>query len=108
MAEVTPRIAYVNELTGATLSCSSEQAPVFGVTNLLDPTPTRVWRSKLGWNVVAGFNNKIYWAESGNNRVGTIATGNYVSGVAYAAAVTTAMNTAPGHVNTYLVTYAGT
>jgi hypothetical protein len=107
MAQQLPRIYFQNVVTiaGTTLAASSEQTPVYGVTNLRDPTPTRTWRSKLGWNVVSGFNNKIYFLEGASSRVGTIALGNYASGTAYAAAVTTAMNTAPGHTNTYLVSY---
>lgn len=108
MADRTPRILYRNRLldAGAVLSASSQDLPVRGVFCLRDPTPTRVWRGRLGWNVVTLFNNKIYFNESGNNRVGTIALGNYASGSAAAAAVQTAMNTAPGVSNTYTVTYS--
>lgn len=107
MPQVTPRIHYANWVTDAEtiLSASSEQTPVYGVTNLRDPTPTRQWWSRLGWNVRPSFNNKLYFTEAGVARIATIATGNYASGTTYAAAVQTAMNAAPGATNTYTVTY---
>lgn len=109
MADRTPRIFYANGVydAGLVITASSQDLPVRGVFCLLDPTPSRRWRSKLGWNVVSGFNNKIYFTEAAVARIGTIVVGNYPSGTAMAAAVQTAMNTAPGVTQTYTVTYVG-
>lgn len=107
MADRTPRIAYVNQLydPGVTLSASSADLPVRGKFCVLDPTPTRKWRSKLGWNVVQDFNDRVYFLEDANARVGSLALGNQAAGNTQALVLQTALNTAPGHVNTYTVTY---
>jgi hypothetical protein len=107
MAQVLPRLTHDNNASAPTavVTASSEQVPVYGVGNLRDPTPTRTWRSKLGWNIVSGFNTELRWQESGVTRVATVSVGNRASGTTMAAAVQTAMNTAPGVLNTYTVTY---
>jgi hypothetical protein len=63
------------------------------------------WRSKTGWNVIAGFNDILDFTEAGTARVATIVAGNYATTNAYAAAVATAMSTAPSHSNTYTIQY---
>lgn len=109
MADRTPRIYYLNRIldAGVVLTASSSDLPVRGPFTLLDPTPTRRWRSKLGWNVAPPFNDKIYFLEGASSRVATIATGNYPSGIAVIQAVATAMTNAPGAVNVYTGTYVG-
>lgn len=108
MASRTPRIAAtLNNLAlgSGTIITASSQETSLPVAFLRDPLPTRKWRSKLGWNVVAGYNDKLDFTEAAVARVATITAGNYATGAAYATAVQTAMNAAPGHVNTYTVTY---
>jgi hypothetical protein len=60
---------------------------------LLDPLPSKRWRSKLGWNIVAGFNDKIDF-NRGGVKVATIAAGNYATGALLAAAIVTALEAA--------------
>jgi hypothetical protein len=108
VASRTPRIAAtLNNLAlgSGTIITASSQETSLPVAFLRDPLPTRKWRSKLGWNVVAGYNDKLDFTEAAVARVATITAGNYATGAAYATAVQTAMNAAPGHVNTYTVTY---
>lgn len=107
MAIKTPRLSAFDLVreAGAVITVSSEDvANGYSRYNVLDPTPGRQWRSKPGWNAVTSWNNKIYFVEAGNARVGTITVGNYPTPSLWATAVQTAMNTAPGAVNTYTVT----
>src|SRR4051812_1376714 len=104
MATRTPRIMptlYNLGLASATIVTASSQETSLPVAFLRDPLPTRKWRSKLGWNIVAGFNDKLDFQETAAVRVATITAGNYATGAAMATAVQTALNSAPGHTNTY-------
>lgn len=93
------------QATASVRSASSTDAS-FPLTWLLDQLRSKVWRSKLGWNVVAGFNDKLDFTEAGVARVATLAVANYATGALYAAQVQAAMNAAPGATNTYIVTYS--
>jgi hypothetical protein len=93
-------------LSGTLLTVSSQDL-VFPVRRVKDPAPGAVWRSKSGWNISASFNDKLDFTEAGNARVATLAAGNYATGALLAAQIQTAMNAAPGHTNTYTVTYDG-
>jgi hypothetical protein len=109
MAERRPCFSDRNlALDAATVITASSQDVYsgFGLVNLRDPTPTNQWRSLPGWNV-GTWNNKVYFTEAGNARVGTIASGNYSTRDAYGDAVRAAMDAAPGHVNTYAITAPG-
>lgn len=111
MADRTPRIAAAAHnlvLASATIIGASSYETSLPPAYVVDPIPSKRWRSKLGWNVVAGVWDRIPFSEGGVARVATIAPGNYATGALYAAAATTAMNTAPGAVNTYAVTYSAT
>lgn len=110
MAIKTPRLSAFDLVreAGAVITVSSEDVSNgFSRYNVLDPTPGRQWRSRPGWNAVPGWNNKIYFSEAGNNRVGTIVTGNYSTPTLWATAVQAAMNSAPGVTNSYAVTDSG-
>lgn len=86
---------------GAILSASSAQATA-PVAWLKDQLRSKSWRSKLGWNIVAGFNDKLDFSD-GTTREATIAVGNYSTPAAKAAAVQAAMNAVS---TTCIVTYS--
>jgi hypothetical protein len=108
MASVTPRFLWQNflHLTNTAVTVSSEDTS-FPKRWLLDPLKTMRWRSKLGWTVVAGFNDKLDFDEGGSNRVATLTAGTYTTGAAYATMLQTAINAAAVS-NTYTVTYSAT
>lgn len=109
MADRTPRLAYQNFCQlGPTVISSSSQDSAFPRVWVRDALPTKVWRSKLGYNVVAGRNDKLDFSEAGTARVATLTAGNYGTAADYATQVQTAMNAAPGATNTYTVTYDAT
>jgi len=83
---------WQNLLRTATLSISSADGS-FPAKWMLDPMKSMVWRSKLGWTVVAGFNDKLDF-NLGGVLVATIAAGYYQTGAALAAVVETALTTA--------------
>jgi hypothetical protein len=85
-------------------SCSAEVAQP--LSSLRDQLLSKVVRFLLGWDVTTGIYDKLDFKEAGVARVATISAGNYQTGAAYATAVQTAMNSAPGHANTYTVTYS--
>lgn len=107
MAERTPRVMWQNlvQLSGTTVAVSSVEA-AFPKNWMKDPQVTKAWRSKVGWNVVAGVNDKLDFTEAGNVRVATVTAGNYATGAAMATAVQTALNAAVGITNTYTCTYS--
>jgi len=108
MANVTPRLPYDNKaIVSTTVITASSQQTNFPASRLRDPSRQKRWWSKAGWNVYVGFNDKLDFSEAGVARVATIATvnTNYATGADWAAAVQAAMNAAPGHTNTYTVTY---
>ena len=99
-------LLYGNQFqrSDAILTASSIDA-AFPVGWLRDQLRSKKWRSKSGYNVVAGFNNKLDFKEAGVARVATLAVANYPTPALFAAQVQLAMNAAPGAVNTYVVTY---
>lgn len=105
MAERTPRLIFRNYFirTGGILSVSSRDIN-FPSDHLLDPTINTRWMSRLGWNFVENFNDKVIFQEQGDELVASIQTGNFPSGALAATAVQNAMNTAAED-NTYAVTY---
>ncbi|MGH7166522.1 MAG: hypothetical protein ACREIS_13475 [Nitrospiraceae bacterium] len=106
MALITPRVYHDNLLkrTGAVITSSSQEA-AFPKQRVLDPRRSKVWRSKLGFNVQAGINDRLDYNEGGVDKNAVIAPGNYPTGALLAVEVTTAMN-AVAVANTYLVTYS--
>jgi hypothetical protein len=103
---VAVRIMRTNRIQAATtvLTASSFESTM-PLVWLRDQLMSKVTRFRLGWDVTTGVFDRLDFKEAGTARVGTVAAGNYATGALYAAAVTTAMNNAPGHVNTYAVTY---
>lgn len=109
MSDRTPRIApaaYNLALAAATIIAASSYETGLPPSFVLDPIPSKRWRSKLGWNVVAGVFDQIQVTEGGVTKTGTIAAGNYATGALYAAAVQTAINAVC--TNVYSVTYSAT
>ena len=90
--------------TGALVTASSQDLS-FPVRRLRDPSPSATWRSKLGWNVSANFNDRCDFTEDGNARVALLTVGNYETGDDFAAHVQAQMNAASGVTNTYTVIY---
>lgn len=101
-------LSYQNLIAGATVSLSADSAqPAWPVSRVRDQSPGRTWRSKTGWTVVTGWNNRLDFHEVGGDRAAVIAAGNYPTGALLAAAIQTAMN-AVAVSNTYTVSYSGT
>jgi hypothetical protein len=101
------RLAYTNlvQQSGGVITASSYN-PAFPPAWLRDPLRSKGPRTKAGWNVRVGDNDKLDFKEAGTARVATLTAGNYATAALYAAMVQAAMNAAPGAVNTYTVTYA--
>lgn len=96
MAEATPRIApqiYNLAIAAASVITGSSQETSFPLAWLRDPMPSKRWRTKLGWNIVAGFNDKIDFNRAGV-KVATIAAGTYATGALLAVAIVTALEAA--------------
>lgn len=68
--------------------------------NFVATTPAGAW-----WVIVAGANDKLDFTEAGTARVATLAAASYSTGALLATQIQTAMNAAPGAVNTYTVSY---
>jgi hypothetical protein len=96
------------QASGTVLSASSED-PSFPAVAILDQLRSETWRSKPGYNVVAGRNDKLDLTEATTgDAVATLTPGNYATPAQYAAEVETQINAAATD-NTYTVTYdAGT
>lgn len=96
MADRTPRIAptlYNLAIALATIITGSSYEASLPLNFLRFPTPTLRWRTKLGWTIVAGFNDKIDF-NRGGVKVATIAAGYYATGVALAVAIVAALEAA--------------
>jgi hypothetical protein len=96
MADRTPRIAATAAnlaVASATIITASSYDTSFPVAWLRDPQPTKPWRSKLGWNIVAGFNDKIDF-NRGGVKVATVAAGNYATAALLAVAIVAALEAA--------------
>ena len=105
MADVTPRFLWQNfaALSNSSLTVSSEDAS-FPRRWMLDPMKTMAWRSKIGWTVVSGFNDKLDFNLAGV-KVATVTAGYYATGAALATAVQTALAAAYA-TGTWTVTYS--
>ncbi len=108
MPAIAPRLLFENRLriSGSLLAASSEEVDKPG-SRIRDPRRSKVWRSRTGWNIVAGVNDKLDLDEGTSGLAqATIPEGNFASGALMAATVELALN-AVAVDNTYLVTYAG-
>lgn len=96
MPATTPRIApqiYNLALSAGTVITASTAQLALPVAFLRDPIPSKRWRSLLGWNIVAGFNDKIDF-NRGGVKVATLAAGSYTTGAALAVAIVAALEAA--------------
>lgn len=103
---VAPRLFYLNLFQASTtvLVPSSEQASL-PRANLLDQLRSRVWRTKVGWVIVAGVNDRIDF-NRGGVKSATIAAGYYATSAALCAAIVAALEAAdatPVWASTYAV-----
>jgi hypothetical protein len=106
VADVTPRFAWQNflQFAGTTIAASSEQ-PTFKGKFSIDQLRSKQWRSKTGWTIVAGYNDKLDFTEgTTGDATATITAGNYATGALMAAEIETQMDAAATD-NTYSVTY---
>lgn len=91
---VIARFLHTNSVLASATSLSASSAdsahPVSWLRNALLAKP---WRSKLGWTIVAGFNDKIDF-NRGGVKSATIAAGTYVTGADLAAAIVSALEAA--------------
>lgn len=94
-------------LSGALLTASSF-VEVHPPRRLRDPSPSAKWRSATGWNIVAGFNDKIDITEgSTGDATATLTPGNYATGDLLATEIATQLNAAATD-NTWTCTYSST
>lgn len=101
---VTPRFLWQNfvQLSNTVITVSSEDLS-FPRRWMLDPMKTMGWRTKIGWNIIAGFNDTID-VDRGGSYVAVVPAGNYSTGAALAAAVQAALVVACG--GDWTVTYS--
>jgi len=106
MALLLPRFLWRNLVQGrdTAVGASSEQ-PTFPARWIQDQLRSQMWRSRIGWNIVAGFNDRLDFVESGAARAALLAPANLVDRDSFALEVQAAMNAAPGAVNTYEVVW---
>jgi hypothetical protein len=105
--DILPYFIYQNlgKLSGNTVSASSEDTQ-YPVEHIIDPLRSKTWRSKLGWNIVVGFNDRLDFTEGvTGDASAAITPGNYATGDLLAAEIQTQLNAAATD-NTYAVTYS--
>lgn len=102
MAERTPRFCFQNSaLSPRTTISASSQDPARLASQLAKGSRGARWRSKLGWNIVAGLNDKILLHEFNGGaildslRVAKLTPGNYATGDLLATEIAAALNAAP-------------
>jgi hypothetical protein len=103
----TPRFAKDNLLRALpTVVTASSFDPLHPVRHLLfDELVSKRWRSLTGWSVLTEYGDRLPFVEGGTPHAASIPVGQYLTGTALAAAITTAMNAVGGIANTYLATY---
>lgn len=110
MADVTPRFLYNNYVPACPIITSAHTIngtsnTGFPTTFLRDQLISKAWRSPTGWNIVAGFNDKIDITGPASVTA-TIAPGNYATGALLAVAVQAALTAAVA--NAWTVVYNST
>lgn len=105
MAEKVARIFWQNLAWLSNSEITGEAQVAHPALRMKDQLLSSVYRSKLGWNIVEGFNDKLDFSEGGSARVATLTAGNYATGALMAAQIETAMDAAPSATNTYAVSY---
>lgn len=106
---ITPQLIWQNwvTLSGTTVTTSSSNGS-FPKNWLKDPLSSKRWRSNPGWNIVAGYNDKLDIDEgSAGVATATLSVGNYATGALMAIELQTKINLAATD-NTYTVTYSST
>jgi len=106
MAPASSVLGYNLALATVTIISASSYEVSLPTAYLLDPLPSKRWRSKLGWNIIAGFNDKIDF-NRGGVKVATITPGNYATGALLAVAIVAALEAAdatPVWASTYSTT----
>jgi hypothetical protein len=90
------RLWYDNAVLDAeTILTPSSELATLPATFLQDQLRQKAWRTKIGWTVQAGVNDKLdFERPPGTPRVATIAPGTYATAQDYAAAIVTAMEAA--------------
>lgn len=107
--DILPRFVYQNfgKLSNTVITPSSEDTQ-YPVEHIVDPLRSKAWRSKFGWNIKIGFNDRLDFTEgTTGDASASIVIGNYVTGPLMAAQIQTAMNAAATD-NTYAVSYSAT
>lgn len=89
---MTQRLMVTNlvQATASVLSASSA-AVSNPVTWVQDQLRSKRWRSEVGWNIVASFNDRLDFYD-GSTRVASLTVGNYASGDDLATEIQTRMN----------------
>lgn len=105
---MSARIAYRNFLHGGVAVALVPDSEQTGFTRSawLTGLISDVWRSKVGWIILAGVNDRIDF-NRGGVKVATIAPGVYVTGAALCTAIDTAMTIADG-ATSWTITYSAT
>lgn len=89
-----PRLLLVNRVKAAAAARrASSTDPAHALSWLLDQMRSKAWRSRSGWTIVAGFNDRIDF-NRGGVKVATIAAGTYATAALFAAAVVAALEAA--------------
>lgn len=105
MAASEPEFLITNLIDSATLTESSEETSLTA-ENIQSLFRTKVWRSDLGWNIVAGVNDKIDITEgTTGDAIATLAAGNYATGALMATHIATVINAAATD-NTWTCSYS--
>ena len=86
----SPEFMTVNLLDTATLTESSEESSL-PAENVQSVHRTKVWRSKPGWNIVAGVNDKLDFDDGAGELTATLTAGNYATSAVMATEVETQM-----------------
>lgn len=109
MSAITPRLAWQSfcSLGSAIITVSSNQS-TYPPVKLKDQHPGITWRSKVGWNIITGYNDAFDFTEGSNGDASaTLTAGNYATPALMATQLQTQINAAATD-NTYTVTYSTT
>ena len=99
-----PEFLITNLIDSATLTHSSEESSL-PAENIQSAFRTKVWRTKPGWNFVAGVNDKIDFDDGGGEENVAIDAGNYATSTLVAAEIKAQIETATG--DTITASYSG-
>lgn len=109
MAEITPRLMFANlvQLSNTVITPMSSSVTLPWTIGLRDQIPSNVGRSVTGWEVIAGYNDKLDLTEgSAGAQVFTLTPGTYETGNLLAAEIEFQLHEAID--NVYTVSYSAT